>query len=278
MYTNSAPVTGYPTRRWSRVVRLDDIYEKEKGTLVKRIHNDPVSFVHRWHENADREVAGFIASQFAYGRIDIFMGFLERLFALMKEGPQRFVENGSPDDLRGLYYRFQKEDDLVLLFDVLRRIAKDHGSIGAMFRNFYKGDIRRAIWRIREEYLPNDGRLTFFFPRPSSAGAQKRWNMYLRWMVRKDEIDVGIWDFIDPGDLIMPLDTHIYKVGRCLGWITRKTPSYKAAQEVTEALKKFCPSDPLKYDFFLCHGIGIGAGCKGKRTNLCREKCAVYEI
>lgn len=234
--------------------------------------------MHRYRTAADREIAGFIAAQFAYGKIEVFMGFLEKLFALMRDGPQRFVEEGSWDGLRGLYYRFQKEADLVLLFDVLHRIAKDHGSFGAMFRKYYEGDTRRAIWRIREEYLPRDGRLAFFFPKPSSAGAQKRWNMYLRWMVRKDDIDIGIWDFINPGELTMPLDTHIYKVGRCLGWIKQKTPSYRAAREVTDALKRYSPSDPLKYDFFLCHGVGIGAGCTGKRTKRCRETCAVYEI
>ncbi len=262
----------------SPLIHLDDIYEKKKSSLLSRVQNDPVSFVHRWCSDADREIAGFIAAQFAYGKIEVFLGFLEKLFGLMGEGPQRFIEGGSWKGFEGLYYRFQKEDDLVLLFETLHRIVKDHGTLGAMFRKFYEGDTRRAVWRIREEYLQDDDRLTFFFPRPSSAGAQKRWNMYLRWMVRKDEIDIGIWDFIDRGDLTMPLDTHIYKVGRCLGWITQKTPSYRAAREVTQALKKFCPEDPLKYDFFLCHGVGISAGCTGKRTDRCREACAVYEI
>jgi len=245
---------------------------------VSRVCSDPVSFVHRWHSHGDREIAGFIAAQFAYGKIEIFMDFLERLFRLMDDGPQRFIESGSWEGLKGFYYRFQKEDDLVLLFEVLRKIVGDHGTLGSMFRSFYEGDTRRAIWRVRERYLSGDDRLTFFFPRPLSAGAQKRWNMYLRWMVRKDEIDIGIWDFIDPADLTMPLDTHIYKLGRCVGWITQKTPSYRAAREVTEALKRYCPADPLKYDFFLCHGVGIGAGCTGKRTKRCRETCAVYEI
>lgn len=245
---------------------------------MSRVGNDPVSFVRRWFSDADREVAGFIASQFAYGRIEVFMGFLERLFGLMGNGPQRFVESGSWEGLKGFYYRFQKENDLIYLFDALHRIVGDHGSLGAMFRSFYDGDTCRAIWRIRGEYLPRDDRLTFFFPRPSSAGAQKRWNMYLRWMVRKDEIDIGIWDFINTADLTVPLDTHIYKIGRCLGWTTQRTPSYRAAREVTEALKRYCPSDPLKYDFFLCHGVGIGAGCTGKRSGRCRDRCAVYEI
>jgi len=260
------------------IADLDRIYEEEGPAVIRRVDRDPVSFVHRWSLDADREIAGLIAAQFAYGKIEVFMGFLARLFALMDEGPDRFVRRGAWEGLRGLYYRFQKEDDLVRRFEVLHRIVADHGSLGAMFRSFYEGDTRRAVWRIRDVYLSGDDRLTFFFPRPSSTGAQKRWNMFLRWMVRKDGIDIGIWDFIDPADLTIPLDTHIYKVGRCLGWTGQKTPSYRAAREITEALKRFCPSDPLKYDFFLCHGIGIGAGCTGKRSDRCREKCAVYEI
>ena len=254
------------------MVDLDRIYEKEGPAIIRRVDRDPVSFVHRWGLDADREIAGLIAAQFAYGRIGVFMDFLERLFALMNEGPDRFVRDGAWEGLKGLYYRFQKEDEIILFFNVLHRIVRDHGSLGAMFRSFYEGDTRRAVWRIRDAYLPGDDRLAFFFPRPSSTGAQKRWNMFFRWMVRKDDIDIGIWDFIDPADLTIPLDTHIYKVGRCLGWTRRKTPSYRAAREVTEALKRYCPSDPLKYDFFLCHGVGIGAGCTGKRRQPVRHR------
>ncbi len=260
------------------MVDLDRIYEKEGQVLVHCVDKDPVSFVHRWTSDADREIAGLIAAQFAYGRIGVFMGFLTRLFELMDEGPERFVRRGSWQGLKGLYYRFQREDDLVLFFEVLQRIVGDHGSLGAMFRSYYEGDTRRAVWRIRDVYLHGDDRLVFFFPRPSSTGAQKRWSMFLRWMVRKDGIDIGIWDFIDPADLTIPLDTHIYKVGKCLGWTRQKTPSYRAAREITEALKRYCPSDPLKYDFFLCHGVGIGAGCTGKKSDRCRERCAVHEI
>jgi uncharacterized protein (TIGR02757 family) len=102
------------------------------------VDRDPVSFVHRWSLDADREIAGLIAAQFAYGKIEVFMGFLARLFALMDEGPDRFVRRGAWEGLRGLYYRFQKEDDLVRLFEVLHRIVADHGSLGAMFRSFYE--------------------------------------------------------------------------------------------------------------------------------------------
>ncbi len=262
----------------TKVAHLDIIYENKKDILSEFFYRDPVCFAHRFTSDADREIAGFIAAQFAYGKIDLFMGFLERLFGLMKNSPILFVDGGQWGALKGLYYRFHKGRDLEMFFEVLRRILKDHGTLGAMFRSFYKGDAQRAIWRIREEYLPGTDRLLFFFPRTGSAGAQKRWNMFLRWMVRKDDIDLGIWDFIRPSDLTVPLDTHIYKIGKCLGWTGLNTPSFRAARQITDALKKYNPSDPLKYDFFLCHGVGISAGCTGNRTDRCKEICAVYEI
>ena len=79
-------------------------------------------------------------------------------------------------------------------------------------------------------------------------------------------------------DLMIPLDTHLFKIGRCLGWTKRNSQSYGAALEITEALKALSPDDPLKYDFFLCHRIGIGAGCTGKKTPQCEKVCLLYEI
>ncbi len=261
------------------VADLDKIYDQQRKNISYSLHPDPVSFVHRFTDDADRELAGFIAAQFAYGKIALFMDFLERLFGLMGGGgPVSFTEKGQWDALNEIYYRFHKPPDIADLFEVLRHILNDHGTFGNMLRSLYNGNTQETIWFIRERYLPDTDRLLFFFPKTGSAGAQKRWNMYLRWMVRKDPVDLGIWDFIDPANLTMPLDTHIYKIGKCLGWITGNSPSYRAAREVTEALKRYCPTDPLKYDFFLCHGIGISAGCTGKRTKKCKEMCAVYDL
>ena len=262
----------------TRAAHLDIACRRYQEKIPDHSYQDPVSFVHRFSGNADREIAGFIAAQFAYEKIGLFMDFLERLFRAMDGSPARFVEAGQWDALKGFYYRLHKDSDIVTLFEVLKDILSDHGTFGAMFRSLYTGDTREAIWRIREKYLHGNDRLLFFFPRSGSAGPQKRWNMYLRWMVRKDAVDIGIWDFIDPADLTMPLDTHVYKIGKCVGWITGNTPSFRAARQVTEALKRYSPSDPLKYDFFLCHGVGILAGCTGKRTKKCKETCAVYDL
>jgi len=195
----------------------------------------------------------------------------------MGKSPYNFIKKGDFSKARGLYYRFQKDKDIIFLLRTLQRIINEFGGIGPMLQNYYHGDIREALWAMRKHLFRDSNELTFFFPKPSPTNPLKRWNLYLRWMVRKDAIDVGIWDFIDSCDLIMPLDTHIFKIGRCLGWIAARTHSHMAAREITDALKRFSPDDPLKYDLFLCHTIGIGAGCTGKRTPACKDRCLLYE-
>jgi uncharacterized protein (TIGR02757 family) len=186
-----------------------------------------------------------------------------------------FVVCGNFAAFEGLYYRFQKSDDIIDLFGVLKTILDRYGSIGRMVQRFYGGDVRDMLWRVRREFLGRHEGLTFFFPKPSGANPLKRWNLYLRWMVRKDEIDAGLWDFIPKNRLVIPLDTHIFKIGRCFGWTKQGSPSWKAACEITEALRGFSPEDPMKYDFFLCHKVGIGARCKGARTPECAKRCVL---
>lgn len=232
--------------------------------------------MHRYSENVDREVAGFLASQFAYGKIELFKRFLTGIFERMGRNPGSFIQEGIFKGFNDLYYRFQKSEDIIDLFNIMKIIMDEFGSIGNMMEHFYQGDIREALWKAREHYFKNNNKLTFFFPKPIQSSPLKRWNLYFRWMVRKDEVDAGLWSFIDKKNLIIPLDTHIFKIGRCLGWTECKTPTYRAAKEITEALKKFSPEDPLKYDLFLCHRVGIGAGCTGKKTVECKKRCVIY--
>ena len=241
------------------------------------IGNDPVEFVHQYESPVDKEIIGFFASQFAYGKIEVMKRFLRDLFTRMGASPSGFVAAGDWSSLADLYYRFQKSHDIERLFTTLRKILDEHGSVGAMFQALYEGDTREAIWRMRERFLRNDRELIFFFPKRLPASPMKRWNLYMRWMVRSDGIDQGLWTFMDTKDLIVPLDTHLFKIGRCLGWTERKSPSWNAAIEVTAALREACPEDPLRYDFLLCHKVGIGAGCTGRRGVQCAGKCMLME-
>ncbi|MCX5798280.1 MAG: TIGR02757 family protein [Proteobacteria bacterium] len=240
------------------------------------IDDDPVEFLQRYKEHRNIEIAGFFASQFAYGKIDVFKKFLRALFECMGDDPHAYIKKGNFSNLKGLYYRFQTSEDIVHLFHILKKILEEYDSIGNALRFFYSGDIRKALWKLRGHLFGKANELAFFFPKPSNTNPLKRWNLYLRWMVRKDGIDVGLWDFIDKRDLIIPLDTHLFKIGRCLGWVEKKTPSWKAACELTGVLKAISPEDPLRYDFFLCHKVGIGAKCTGRKTPQCKQLCILY--
>ncbi len=263
-----------PGRPRKETIDLETIYNRRKESLHRTAQSDPVEFIRQYSDPQDTELAGFLASQFAYGKIEVFKKFLRELFSRMGESPHRFVVTGDFSLLHGLYYRFHKDKEIIDLFAVLKRIADEYGSLGEMMRRSYHGDVRETLWSMRERLIPGKGEdLLFFLPKRLKANPLKRWNLYLRWMVRKDEVDVGLWDFISKADLTIPLDTHIFKIGRCQGWTDQRSPSWKAAREITEALKRYCPEDPLKYDLFLCHHVGIEAECRGKRTTECEQKC-----
>ena len=97
-------------------------------------------------------------------------------------------------------------------------------------------------------------------PNPQNGGAMKRMNMFLRWMVRKGPVDLGVWNFIKPSELLIPLDVHVARISREMGLLTRKSNDFKAVKELTNNLKKICPSDPVKYDFAM---FGYGVTEKG---------------
>jgi uncharacterized protein (TIGR02757 family) len=257
---------------------LEQIYRQEREKLAGIVADDPLWFARRYEDRQDLEIAGFLASQFAYGRVEGIRGFLGKLFSEMGDSPHRFVTRGDFGRLRPLYYRFHKGDEIVDLFTTLKGIVEEFGGLGKMMETFYEGTIRQTLADVRTHLFGDTDRLLFFFPRPFGGSALKRWNLYLRWMVRKDEIDLGVWDFIDTKDLIVPLDANIYKIGRCRGWTTSKTASWKAACEITEALKRSDPADPVKYDFLLCHMIGIRGGCTGTPRDTCRERCLVHAL
>ncbi len=262
----------------NNIIDLQQIYEGERGRLRSLVKNDPVSFLHTFSDEQDIEIAGFIASQFAYGRVQQVMRFLADVFRLMDGGPYKFVREGDFSRLGGQYYRFHKGPDIIRVFETLRTIVERFDGIGGMIEHYYEGDFRRALWAARKDLIKGDDGLLFFFPKPAPASPLKRWNLYARWMVRRDDIDFGLWGFIDKSSLTIPLDANLFKIGTCLGWTDQKAQVWKAACQITDALKASCPEDPLKYDFFLCHVVGIGAGCAGRRDVPCRIRCLLNEI
>jgi uncharacterized protein (TIGR02757 family) len=258
----------------------------------RRLKHDPIKFPRRYTSPEDVETAGFIAACFAYGKVELFMPVIEKILRPAGKHPARFFRGFSlkrdAKYFRGIQYRFNQEEDVLCLVYILSRVLKRKGSLKALIYQYYRHeheDIRPALEGF-QDYLfgintspvygknIRPGGLTFF-PNPRKGSACKRMNLFLRWMVRKKDIDLGIWDRIPPAKLIIPLDTHIAKVSKCLGLTKRSASDWKTAREITESLKRFDPADPIKYDFALCHH-GISGLCKGQSIgNICIN-CTLY--
>ena len=259
---------------------LDSFY---KGyDFNERLSHDPIEFPHRYSRPEDIEVAGFIASCFSYGKVELFKPVIEQILKPGGRRPALFLKNYSQKKdakyFKGISYRFNKEEDIICYIYILSTILKKWGSLKKLFYHNYRSDhedIKIAINGFVEYFHEVDtspvyGRnikppgLTQLISLPAKRSACKRVNLFLRWMVRTKDIDLGIWNKIPPSKLIIPLDTHIAKISRCLGFTKRVVPDWKTAKEITESLKTFDPQDPLKYDFALCHQ-GISGLCRGEK-------------
>ncbi|HSE64208.1 MAG TPA: DUF2400 family protein, partial [Thermoanaerobaculia bacterium] len=124
--------------------------------------------------------------------------------------------------------------------------------------------------------LPAESPVRFFFPSPSSGSACKRWNLYLRWMVRKDAMDFGLWRAIPTSRLVIPTDTHVHRVARRLGLTRRKSADWKTAREITDRLARLDPQDPVRYDYALCNLGTIGVCRPELAASLCAD-CPLCE-
>lgn len=209
----------------------------------------------------DVETGGFIISCFTYGNINYINGFINQLFSKTGKSIHEFVcnfnKNKDLEIIKGIKYRFSDENDIIFLFDRLQDIFKEYGRMKHIFLDLYKrngNSIRDTLIGLTSFFKRIDGKFSHLIPDASRNSPCKRLNLFLRWMVRKDNIDLGLWkNDIKTSDLIIPVDTHIHKVSRMLGLIDRKSVNMRFAIELTNNLKKFDPSDPVKYDFALCH-------------------------
>ncbi len=202
------------------------------------------------------ESIALICALFAYGNARLIVQFLQSLdFSLLDSSEEQIKKR-----LSSHYYRFQKGEDVSALFIALKRLRSEE-SIENIFYTGYKKEenILDGLWSFLEmlqSVYPRQTRgynfLVGSVPKKiASAGTYKRYMMYLRWMVRKDALDMGLWSKIDKKDLLMPLDTHTFQVSRRLGLLKRKTYDMKASIELTDTLRTFDQKDPIKYDFAL---------------------------
>lgn len=235
-----------------------------------KISPDPLEFLHRYCNYHDIEISGIISSVFAYGNIKQIMSTLEKIHSIMKYNPYEFVRNykiekGIEDFVR-IKHRFYSSIDIANLFKALNKIYSEYNTLQEFFiienaaseiviRKLIASFSKRIIGLINIHDSASHG-IKFMFPDPYKGSACKRMNLFLRWMVRKDDLDFGLWNRIPAAKLIIPVDTHIAKICRNLKLTRLKNVSWKMAEEITQNLKKFDPNDPVKYDFAICH-IGM---------------------
>lgn len=261
---------------------------------LRFLATDPLAFPRRFERVDDREVVGLVASALAFGNVKMIASSLEQCLDWMGPSPAAFSRRLSPKSALGGFERFRhrwsQARDVACLVHYAGQMLDRHGSIGAFFAESYvPGDMARSLSNFarraleldhggfyRSRALPRKAGVRFFFTNPST-GACKRMNMYLRWMVRPDDgLDLGLWPFIPTSDLVVPLDTHIFRIGAHLGWSRRKTPGFHAAVDITRALARVDPKDPVKYDFALSR-MGILENCPrhpGRDHRVC-ELCAL---
>jgi uncharacterized protein (TIGR02757 family) len=277
----------------ARAAALRPLLDELDGGLDRaaRIAADPVELPRRYATPGDQEVAALFAAALAYGRADVFKPVLARVLEAMGPSPAAFVRAfaRAPDvsAFEGAVYRFNRPADLAALAAAAGDAALRHGSLGARFGALFReaelahddpsGALRAALARFAAELreappvaalLRSRGRrgLAHLLPDAAGPGASKRWNLYLRWMVRgPDAVDLGAWrGLVPPAALVVPLDTHVHRVARCLGLTRRADASWRTAAEITAALRRVDPEDPVRFDFALCH-LGMSGACPARR-------------
>jgi uncharacterized protein (TIGR02757 family) len=289
---------GQPRAPRARVERLAPILDRfQRGfDAPSRLAADPVEFPRRYADAGDAEVAGLLAACLAYGRADVFKPRIESVLQVAAPSPAAFAARLArhPDaaPLAGFRYRFNTAEDVAALLAAAGWVRGRHGSLGARFAALFDqalaaraaAPLRDALGRFAAELreappalallADRGGRgIRHLCPDPLAGGAAKRWNLYLRWMVRgPDGVDLGLWRDVPTAALVVPLDTHVARVARRLGLTRRRDLSWRTAEEVTSALRVADPGDPVRFDFALCH-LGMSGHCPPRRDPERCETC-----
>jgi uncharacterized protein (TIGR02757 family) len=226
---------------------------------------DPISIPHGFSDSRDKEISGFLTAAIAWGRRDLILRSSRLMLDLMDKTPYEFIMSASENELfrlSGFVHRTFNGIDCVYFIKGLRHIYSNYNSMEEVLLQGMKegGSLKEGLSFLRSVFfsLPHASRNEKHFANVVRGAAGKRLNMFLRWMVRKDNngVDFGIWDKIDPAMLYIPLDLHSGNTARRLGLLTRKMNDWKAVEELTAYLREFDPADPVKYDFAL-FGLGV---------------------
>lgn len=264
----------------TNLVQLKNILEKtlEDFVLIQKQKSDAIEPALIYSNAVDREFAGFICSTLAYGRVEHIKKSAHRILDPMGATPTQWLISKSNNEIKkivkGWKHRFNTEEDMFRLLLILKYIYTEFESI----ENFLKPKNNETASQLLERFVYSIENLAklklkikfktqdsfwFFLPKPSSGGACKRLNLFLRWMVGRGPMDFNIWTTYSTKNLVIPLDVHLLNQARSLKLTKRKTADWKAVEEVTAKLRLLDPQDPTRFDFALCH-----LGMQGKILTL----------
>ncbi len=229
------------------------------------VHPDPLEFLYDYRPIKDREIVGLVASSLAYGTVKRILTSVSHVLKIMGPSPAAFLRAATLEsllkDFNGFIHRFATGEDLSMMLMGAKRVIAEYGSLCNCLTSGLRTEDQTlvpALNRFAREIAAWDADKSpgHLIPLPDRGSACKRLNLFLRWMVRRDGVDPGGWDTVPVSKLIVPLDTHMFKVGHAFGMTSRKRPDMRTALEVTEGFRRIEPDDPVKYDFSLTR-LGI---------------------
>jgi uncharacterized protein (TIGR02757 family) len=253
--------------------RLDELYLHYDHRFVDP---DPLQFVREQETPADREVVGLLASSLAFGNVTAIKGSIAAVLAALGPAPAEAVRRLEPQELarrlRSFRHRWTSGRDVACLLHLTGQMLRSHATVEGFFAAGHDGaaaDVGPGLASFtsralrldhgglyRGRAIPVDAGVRFLLPNPEQGSACKRLNLYLRWMVRRDSVDLGLWSAVKPAALVIPLDVHIYNVARRVRLTRYRSPGWAMARDLTARLRRFDPEDPVKYDFAF-HRMGL---------------------
>jgi uncharacterized protein (TIGR02757 family) len=260
-----------------------------------RVERDAIRFPLRYSDPRDREIVALLTACLAYGRVDLFSRQLELVFAVMGPSPAAFVGDFELRRHARVFdefiYRFNRPRDVVAFCLAARQLLERHGSLEKCFvacDPAARGPIGPALERFARAFLEAELGPVFpqggisrgyrhLFPLPSAGGPCKRLQLFLRWMVRREPPDFGLWTAVSPARLLIPVDTHIENMSRAIGLTRRRSRNWRMAEEITARLAALDPADPVKYDFALCH-TRMAGDCRDRRDPVVCPPCGFRAV
>ncbi len=260
---------------------LDELYEKFDRSFISP---DPLECVPAVGSFEDIELSAFIAALFAYGRADLIVRNVRYILDELGAHPhETLLSGGYRTKFREFGYRFHKRPDILWLMGRLVKIYKKYGTLENAFVS-PGGGVKERLTAFSRMFANDGGKFQlelaqnrrFLVPSPENGSACKRMNLFLRWMVRSDSVDPGLWKkSVKPSGLIIPLDVHVQRIASRLGLVSSGAASFARAEELTANLRKLNPDDPVRYDFAICSLGKLGHCAKTPspaRCNVCALK------